>query len=182
MAVDRTLLIAVDEEDRPIGPISREQCHRGEGRLHRAFSVFLTDHDGRVLLQQRSAGKRLWPGAWSNSCCSHPRWGEEDLAESARGRVMEELRLALPQAPRRLFGFVYHAHDGHAGSEHEYCHVYHSVIEHIMPRPDPDEVQALRWLSPDALDDELAKHPAAYSPWLHLEWPRLRECLSMPAR
>ena len=70
-------LILVDEEDRVIGHEEKERCHDGAGKLHRAFSVFLFDGRGRMLIQRRSAAKRLWPLFWSNSCCSHPRQGEE---------------------------------------------------------------------------------------------------------
>ena len=69
-------LILVDTDDTAIGSMSKAECHDGAGILHRAFSVFLFDEHGRLLLQQRAAGKRLWPLYWSNTCCSHPRQGE----------------------------------------------------------------------------------------------------------
>ena len=76
VSFDDEPLILVDENDREIGYRSKVDCHTGHGTLHRAFSIFLFDNRGRVLLQQRAAGKPLWPLYWSNSCCSHPRRGE----------------------------------------------------------------------------------------------------------
>ena len=80
-------LILVDGEDNETGYLSKAACHDGDGVLHRAFSLFLFDSAGRLLLQQRAATKRLWPGFWSNSCCSHPRRGESmEVATSRRLR------------------------------------------------------------------------------------------------
>ena len=70
-------LIVVDEEDRAIRPETRAVCHHGAGLLHRAFSIYLFDGHGRLLVQRRSGTKSLWPLFWSNRCCSHPLWGEE---------------------------------------------------------------------------------------------------------
>ena len=83
-------LILVDADDAEIGSRSKAECHNGDGVLHRAFSVFLFDNEGRLLLQQRAAGKRLWPLYWSNTCCSHPRRGEQ-IDEAAGRRLHDEL-------------------------------------------------------------------------------------------
>src|SRR5580765_3582412 len=76
VSFDNEPLVLVNDTDDEIGFASKQRCHDGDGLLHRAFSVFLFSQNGEVLLQQRSEQKRLWPGAWSNSCCSHPRRGE----------------------------------------------------------------------------------------------------------
>ncbi|MDH5246330.1 MAG: isopentenyl-diphosphate delta-isomerase, partial [Betaproteobacteria bacterium] len=82
---EREELILVDEDDNEVGHLSKADCHDGQGRLHRAFSVFLFNDAGELLLQQRGRSKRLWPGYWSNSCCSHPRRGESlEIATSRR--------------------------------------------------------------------------------------------------
>src|SRR5579885_3336120 len=88
-------LILVDEADRGVGFMSKDQCHRGSGVLHRAFSVLIFNDAGELLIQQRAAGKRLWPLYWSNSCCSHPR-GRETLEAATRRRIAEELGIACP--------------------------------------------------------------------------------------
>ena len=100
-------LILVDANDTVVGHASKQEAHDGQGILHRAFSVFLFDTQGRVLLQQRAAAKRLWPLFWSNGCCSHPRRGEETPAAAAR-RTQEELAVEA-QSLSYLFKFEYHA-------------------------------------------------------------------------
>lgn len=173
-------LIRVDESDRPLGPLGKADCHVGDGVLHRAFSVFLFDERGRLLLQQRSARKPLWPGYWANSCCSHPRWGER-LGEAARRRVGEELG-TQPDGPLDWrFSFIYRARFGDAGSEHELCHVLTGTVDAASVRPDPGEVAALRWLHPSRLGDELGDPAAPFAPWLRLEWPRLAPMLAAGA-
>ena len=90
-------LILVDEHDREQGYLSKAACHDGSGILHRAFSAFLFNAAGKVLLQQRAGLKRLWPGYWSNSCCSHPRRGESMQRCSAL-LLERRSRSHLPQA------------------------------------------------------------------------------------
>lgn len=175
--VDRAQqLITVTPLDQPLAPLDKAACHAGDGVLHRAFSVFLLDEHGRVLLQQRSADKPLWPGYWANSCCSHPRWGEE-LDAAVQRRVVEELGAPMLDAPHRHFHFIYHARYGSIGSEHELCHVYTARMGAADPRPAPEEVADWRWVTPDELDRVLADPQAPYTPWLRLEWPRLRGML-----
>lgn len=164
-------LVLVDSDDRVVGHDSKAAVHSGEGRLHRAFSVFLFDRDGRVLLQQRSPHKRLWPGYWSNACCSHPRRAEE-VEGAALRRLREELAV-VPGPLRFLFKFEYHARFGDSGSEHELCWVYAATCR-SPPDPNPHEIAALRVLSPEELDRELASRGAEYTPWLHLEWAAMR--------
>jgi isopentenyl-diphosphate delta-isomerase len=168
-AVSEDLLILVDEADREIGTLPKTECHLGGGTLHRAFSVFLFDADGRVLIQERAAGKMLWPGYWSNSCCSHPRPGEATEA-AARRRVREELQLDCRLD--FLYKFRYQAAFGSVGSEHELCYVYAGYATgHIST--DPLEIAAIRWLTPDELGREIAAEPARFSPWMKLEWQQI---------
>jgi len=164
-------LILVDEHDNVVGHESKAACHEGDGLLHRAFSIFLFDDRGRLLLQRRSAQKRLWPGYWSNSCCSHPRRGEDDH-EAAERRIYEELGVQPPL--RYLFRFRYQARFGEIGAEHELCSIYVARTEATVS-VNVNEVAETRHISPEQLDLELREQPAAYTPWLKLEWPRIRE-------
>lgn len=166
-------LILVDECDHEIGFASKRRCHEGEGLLHRAFSVFLSDREGRVLLQQRAAGKLLWPGFWANSCCSHPRCGET-VIEAAKRRLAEELGVQVDLEV--LFSFRYHARYLDVGSEHELCWVLRGTLDAPVRR-NPLEVADWRWVTPVELDLELSEHPERCTPWLHLEWPRVRALL-----
>jgi isopentenyl-diphosphate delta-isomerase len=167
---DRDALILVDRSDREIGVLDKARCHDGGGILHRAFSIFILDDRGRVLLQQRAPGKRLWPGFWSNSCCSHPRSGES-LGVAIRRRLRQELGLECTL--RQLFRFEYHALYGDRGAEHELCSV-HAGHSDRDPQVNGNEISAWRWIEPAALDAELADWPERFTPWLHLEWHRIR--------
>jgi isopentenyl-diphosphate delta-isomerase len=149
-AVTEDLLILVDAADHEIGTLPKTECHLGAGTLHRAFSVFLFDADGQVLIQERAAGKMLWPGYWSNSCCSHPRPGEATGAAAQR-RVREELQVE---------------------SEHELCHVYAGLASGTIST-DPLEIAAIRWVSPTDLSREIAADPERFSPWMKLEWQQI---------
>lgn len=169
-------LIAVSVNDEPLGPIAKADCHAGEGVLHRAFSLFLFNRKGQLLLQQRSALKPLWPAYWANSCCSHPRWGEE-LPDAVLRRTREELGVVLTTPVTWHFSFIYHARFLDAGSERELCHVYSAVLDDVELHVDPKEVGAHRWVTSHELDTALRVEPGAYSPWLQMEWPRLRSLL-----
>ena len=168
-AVSEDLLILVDENDREIGTLPKTACHLGGGTLHRAFSVFLFDADGQVLIQERAAGKMLWPGFWSNSCCSHPRPGET-TESAARRRVLEELQLECRLD--FLYKFRYQAAFGSVGSEHELCYVYAGHASGTI-LTDPLEIAAIRWITPADLDLEIAASPERFSPWMKLEWQQI---------
>jgi isopentenyl-diphosphate delta-isomerase len=162
-------LILVDRDDREIGFSSKEDCHRGAGRLHRAFSIFLFDRRGRLLLQQRSGTKPLWPLHWSNSCCSHPRRGES-VEAAARRRVREELELDC--RPAFLYKFEYRAEFGTVGTEHELCWVYAGWISG-EPEANDAEIAAWRFVTPVELTAEIAAQPDRFTPWLKLEWAEI---------
>lgn len=163
-------LILVDSYDQPLGTMAKEDAHRGQGVLHRAFSIFVFNPAGDVLLQQRSAGKTLWGGFWANSCCSHPRRGE-DTGAAAQRRQAEEL--GLNPTLTYLYKFEYHAQFGDLGAEHELCSVFAGCTPNA-PAVNANEIDATKWLAPAELDDALENDPARYSPWLKLEWPRIR--------
>lgn len=164
-------LILVDSDDNQTGSLSKAQCHDGEGVLHRAFSVFLFNRDGELLLQQRAAGKRLWPLYWSNSCCSHPRQGES-IDVAAGRRLQDELhtRAELEFA----YKFTYQASFGDLGSENELCHVLLGRIEE-EPIVNETEIEAIRYVSARDLERELGNEPDAFTPWFKLEWQRLND-------
>ncbi len=176
------LLILVDEGGSEIGYLDKAACHDGAGVLHRAFSIFIFNSRGELLLQRRSAEKRLWPGFWSNSCCSHPRQGE-GIATAAARRLAEELGLAGELV--ELYTFRYHAAFGALGSERELCTVLVGRGDGPV-RANQREIADWRWLAPDALDAELERRPDDFTPWLRLEWPEVRAAwrgaLGVPGR
>jgi isopentenyl-diphosphate delta-isomerase len=164
--LDDRMLELVDDDGRRIGTAEKLVVHRPPGMLHRALSVALFDERGRLLLQRRSAGKYHSPGVWSNSCCGHPDPGEPLEAAAAR-RVAEELgvspaelsaagvvRYALPEARTGLI-------------EREFNHVFVGRVQNT-PRPDPDEVAEVAFVTAEALADMLAREP--FSIWFTAVW------------
>ncbi|MEQ6884682.1 isopentenyl-diphosphate delta-isomerase [Salicola sp. Rm-C-2C1-2] len=171
VSFDDEPLIVVNEDDTVLGYQSKLACHQGQGQLHRAFSIFVFNRQNELLLQQRSDQKPLWPLYWSNSCCSHPRRGERDL-ESAQRRLSEEL--SIKAQPELVYRFTYHAAFGDIGAEHELCSVY--IVRSDAPIAfNESEIVDCCYIAPEALDHELAQNPERYTPWLKLEWPRLRQ-------
>ena len=163
-------VVLVNEQDEMVGTMDKLEAHR-QGRLHRAFSVFLFVAHGRLLMQQRAPDKYHSAGLWTNTCCSHPRNGEPTAA-AARRRLMEEMGIAL--SPDFAFTFIYRAEVGDGLIEHELDHVfihrYSGEVDH-----DPAEVSTHAWVDPEELTQDLNERPHRYTAWLHVCWPRVRE-------
>ena len=166
---EREELILVDREDREIGFISKADAHDGAGVLHRAFSLFLFNNDGELLVQQRAPAKRLWGGYWSNSCCSHPRRGES-LELATTRRLRDELNFDTEL--EHVYSFCYEARFGDMGSENELCHVYLGRASDEV-RPNDSEIAAIRYLAPAQLETEFEEHPERFTPWFVQEWREL---------
>lgn len=162
-------LILVDENDNETGLLNKAECHDGDGALHRAFSVFLFNKDGELLLQQRASGKRLWPMFWSNSCCSHPRQGES-IEVAAERRLQDELH--ADASLEYVYKFSYQAKYEELGSEHELCHVFLGMLDGTATRNET-EIEALRFVSANQLDEEFRTKPEIFTPWFLMEWQRL---------
>ena len=166
-------LILVDSEDREIGAMPKMDCHLGDGVLHRAFSVFLFNQDGDVLLQRRSADKPLWPLYWSNACCSHPRVGE--TVEQAAGRRLRE-ELGVECELRFLYKFEYQAQFEDVGTERELCHVYVGRSDGPFD-PNESELADLRFFSRDELAARLVAERDRFTPWFQMEWEAIKQAL-----
>ena len=167
---DSDSLILVDAEDQDLGFMSKALCHAGQGILHRAFSLLIFNDRGELLIQKRSASKRLWPLYWSNSVCSHPR-ANESMEAAVKRRLYEELGLSCPL--KFLFKFQYQAQFDATGAENELCSVF------IGRSTDPitvnrEEINAWRWVSPTVLQREISTRGAReFTPWFMLEWARI---------
>ena len=170
VSADSDMLILVDQSDNEVGHMSKSSCHDGRGRLHRAFSILIFNDRGELLLQQRAASKRLWPLYWSNSCCSHPRNGETMEAATQR-RLREELGISCPL--QYLYKFQYRAQFDATGAEHELCSVYIGRCGEKI-KINSDEIRDWRWISPEALQREIAMQGGeSFTPWFLLEWVRI---------
>jgi len=163
-------LILVDADDNETGFLSKAEAHDGDGILHRAFSVFLFNDNGELLLQQRAASKRLWPRFWANSCCSHPRRGESMEVATSR-RLHDELNVDAEL--EYVYKFRYQADFGELGSENELCHVYLGKIIGDV-RANDHEIDSIRFISAADLESEFANARDQFTPWFFLEWDSLR--------
>lgn len=166
---EREELILVDRDDNEIGYASKADAHDGRGILHRAFSLFLFNDTGELLLQQRAPSKRLWGGYWSNSCCSHPRRGESLEVATSR-RLFDELNFETEL--EHVYQFCYEAGFGSAGSENELCHVFLGKASEDV-QPNDSEISSIRYVTGEGLADELEQHPDRFTPWFKQEWQEL---------
>lgn len=154
-------VILVDENDNPIGTAEKLQAHR-EGLCHRAFSVFIFCN-GLLLLQQRAQEKYHSPGLWTNTCCSHPRPGEE-IISAAQRRLQEEMGLQVALTSVGRFHYIAHFNNGLV--ENEVDHVLMGIIDQQVITPNSIEVAAYRWVSIADLEKELTHTPQKFTPWL----------------
>jgi len=164
-------LILVDDYDREIGYQGKADCHTGKGVLHRAFSIFVFNGDNELLLQQRSPTKMLWPGYWSNTCCSHPRRGE-NMADAVTRRLKQELGFTCPL--EYLYKFKYQAQFGAVGAEHELCSVYFGRYDGPVDDVNVTEIAAWRFVGVAALETELKRAPETFTPWFKMEWVHIK--------
>ena len=156
-------LILVDEKDREWGKLEKMEVHR-LGLLHRAFSVFIFNSKGELLVQQRAENKYHSPSLWSNTCCSHPQFGE-DLEDAVNRRLLEELGLKVET--EFLFSFIYKIKFDNGLTEHEFDHVFFGISD-TKPDPDPSEIKSVKYVRPEELEKDLAENPGRYSEWLRL--------------
>ena len=159
-------LILVNERDEQVGICEKMQAHR-DNLLHRAFSVFLFNKKGEMLLQQRASGKYHSGGLWTNTCCSHPRPGEDTLPAAQR-RLQEEMGMTC--ALHEVFQFTYQARLEDDLYEHELDHVFLGRTDET-PQPDSQEVQAWRYITKSQLRSELLIHPEKFTVWF-------RQCIN----
>ena len=157
------ILILVDDNDNEIGTDTRENCHSGRGKRHRAYTAFIF-HRGRMLLQKRSNKKLLWPGAWDVSFTSHVYPGES-YQQAASRRARQELDAEIGQLTD-VHSFVYFAPQG-ANAENEFCRVLVGDFDGRFT-PNPDEMMAAKWATLAEVDADVRGRPDAYTPWFKL--------------
>ncbi len=146
-------------------PVEKLYAHI-HGLRHKAVSIFVMNQ-GRILLQQRATYKYHTPNLWANTCCTHPNWGE-DPATCAVRRLQDELGITkLPCIYRGQL--EYRADVGCGMVEHEVVDAYFAnAPNNLKIDPNPNEVQAVRWISPNALCHEIAENPNAFTPCLRI--------------
>lgn len=156
-------LILVDEKDREWGKLEKMEVHQ-LGLLHRAFSVFIFNSKGELLMQQRSGDKYHSASLWSNTCCSHPQFGE-DLIDAVNRRLREELNLRVET--EFLFSFIYKIKFDNGLTEHEFDHVFFGISDR-KPSPDPSEIKGIKYVSLEDLEKDMEANAQHYTEWLRL--------------
>lgn len=157
------LVVLVNDKDEKIGLMPKLEAHE-KGVLHRAFSIFIYNDKGELLIQQRALHKYHTPGLWANSCCSHQRDGETSLEAGAR-RLQEELGFVTDLTYRKYF--IYKASFDNGLTEHE--------LDHIMvgsynqdPEINPEEVAAFKWMDISSILSDMELHPEKYTAWFKI--------------
>lgn len=159
-------VVLLDEQGRPCGEMAKAAVHHQDTPLHLAFSCWIADASGRVLLTRRAASKLTWPLVWTNAVCGHPAPGEA-MVDAVRRRATAELGMPLTALELVLPQFRYTARMANGIIENEICPVYlAAVAADTSPHPDPAEVADWRWTSMAELRCDVAAGLPAFSPWM----------------
>ena len=154
------LVVLVNNRDGDIGLEDKLIAHE-KGELHRAFSVFIFNNKGEMLLQKRAKTKYHSKGLWTNACCGHPK-RDESVYAAAFKRLYEEMGFNCTLQER--FSFIYKGFVGNGLTEHEFDHVF--IGKYNGPvKPDPDEAEKYAWRNAEYLEKDVSKHPSRYSYW-----------------
>ncbi len=154
------MVILVDKNDKEIGTEEKIKTHK-EGKLHRAFSIFIFNSKGEMLLQKRAKSKYHSGGLWSNACCSHPRPGE-NLEQATHRRLKEEMGLDCDL--QKAFHFVYKTNLDNNLTEYEFDHVFIGEYDGEV-KINQNEAEDFKWVSIDALKEDVEKTPENYTVW-----------------
>lgn len=163
-------VILVNSQDEEIGIMPKMEAHE-KALLHRAFSVFILNAQGEVMLQQRAASKYHSPNLWTNACCSHQRRGESNVAAGKR-RLQEEM--GFQTELKELFSFIYKAPFDNGLTEHEYDHV---MLGYYDGEPDlnPREAAHWKWMKPEEINKDMEENPSGYTVWFRMIFKRFHK-------
>ena len=166
-------VILVDDQDRPVGTMEKMEVHQ-KALLHRAFSVFIFNENGQMLIQQRAAKKYHSPNLWTNACCSHPKPGEETI-KAAQIRLQQEMGFSTTLTP--AFTFTYKAPFDNGLTEHEFDHVLLGNFSGTV-LPNTDEVSDYCFMSMQEIAAAIKSHPDKYTVWFKIAFPRVEAHVS----
>jgi isopentenyl-diphosphate Delta-isomerase len=172
------LVVLVNDKNEQVGVMPKVEAHNAHTPLHRAFSVYVFNKEGKFLLTQRALKKKVFPGVWTNSCCGHPGPGEKTETAIKR-RLKDELGLKPKTLQLVLPDFRYRA-KMHGVVENEICPVYVATVSSAV-KPNPDEVENFEWVSWKEFQNRLKKHPRKYSKWCREQAEELRRNLFFKA-
>ena len=166
-------VILVDDMDRPVGTMEKMEVHE-KALLHRAFSIFIFNTKGEMLLQQRAHSKYHSAGLWTNTCCSHPSPGMGTL-QAAEKRLAEEM--GFHTVLQKAFHFTYNAAFENGLTEHEFDHVYVGTYDGAIT-PNPNEVATFCYKGLTEIKNSLQSHPANYTEWFKIAFPKVEAYLA----
>ena len=156
-------VVLVDRNDNPMGLMPKLEAHQ-KGVLHRAFSVFILNQKGQLMLQRRALDKYHSPGLWTNTCCSHPRESESNIEAGVR-RLKEEMGFTTPLKP--MFSFIYKSKFDNGLTEHEFDHVLLGYYDK-QPFINTIEVSEWKWMSLDKIIIEIKNKPEEFTVWFKI--------------
>ena len=165
-------VILVNEQDEQVGAMEKMEAHK-KALLHRAFSVFIFNSKGEMLLQQRAKNKYHSRGLWTNACCSHPAPGE-DTQNAALRRLNEELGFSTRL--EKIFDFTYKSEFENGLTEFEFDHVFTGIHDEAV-HPNKEEVSDYCFKNLDEIQSTLESHPKKYTTWFHIAFPRVKKWL-----
>ena len=161
MSIEKVIL--VDENDNQVGLMPKLEAHQ-KGLLHRAFSVFIFNSKYELLLQKRASSKYHSGGLWTNTCCSHPREGEDTL-DAANRRLIEEM--GIETSLRKVHDFIYKAELDNNLTEHEFDHVFYGIYNED-PIINKDEADDFKWIDMDSLNEDIKTNGDNYTIWFKI--------------
>lgn len=172
-----THVVLVNEQDEFLGTMEKMEVHE-KGLLHRAFSVFIFNDEGEMLIQRRSLKKYHSGGLWTNACCSHP-FPDEDVHHAAARRTQEELGIHIEL--KKAFSFTYKAALDNGLTEYEFDHVFIGKFNGPL-KPNEEEVGDYAYLDVDYLETHIKKFPGKYTIWFQIAFPMLKDYMSKSAQ
>lgn len=164
-------VVLLDEQCQAIGVADKAEVHHQSTPLHLAFSCYIINADGKLLITRRALSKVAWPGVWTNSVCGHPMSGEA-IQDAVERRARQELGAAITGITLALPTFRYYAVDYSGVAENEFCPVFVAQSAGEI-NPNPDEVMDCQWVDPAALRASVFATPWAFSPWMAEQFPLL---------
>lgn len=162
-------VILVDENDREMGSEEKIKAHEDGGKLHRAFSVFIFNSKGEMLLQKRAVSKYHFGGLWTNTCCSHPHPGDP-IEKTVHEKLKQEMGFDIEL--KEVFTFIYRAEFDNGLTEHELDHVFIGKFDG-EPQPNPEEADDWKWVNVEELQRDVKENPDNYTPWFRIALERV---------